>query len=187
MAEHRPPSFQRRTILIKRKLQLRLISLVFAAVLICLLVITMDLGWTLNSIVQRNPGLTPYLDVFYGLVPTFVMRQVIYLTIIVILTAIISHRIAGPIYRFERAAEAVATGDLTHRVNLREGDHLDELQDEFNEMVENLQARVERDRALIAQLRGQIDEAHKSADKQTQEFLEALRDELGKVTGEFKV
>jgi methyl-accepting chemotaxis protein len=56
-----------------------------------------------------------------------------------------SHKFAGPIYRFERSARAVGSGDLTHRVQIRTGDEMEGFQDEFNLMVESLQRMISQD------------------------------------------
>ncbi len=43
---------------------------------------------------------------------------------IAVLSLFYSHKIAGPIYRFEKAVEAVGSGDLTCVVRLRAGDQI---------------------------------------------------------------
>lgn len=43
---------------------------------------------------------------------------------IAVLSLIYSHKIAGPIYRFEKSMDDVASGDLTCVVKLREGDQI---------------------------------------------------------------
>lgn len=47
-----------------------------------------------------------------------------------------SHRIAGPSYNLLRSFERVRNGDLAFRVRLRDGDHLTELADGFNDMLD---------------------------------------------------
>jgi hypothetical protein len=54
---------------------------------------------------------------------------------------ILTHRIVGPIYRFRKMIEAVKAGGEIARMNLRDGDFLLELKDEFNEMLEILEQR----------------------------------------------
>lgn len=51
------------------------------------------------------------------------------------------HRIAGPIYRFRRTMESVTADDVVQPIQLREGDELKDMQDEFNAMLEALAAR----------------------------------------------
>lgn len=54
----------------------------------------------------------------------------------------ISHRIAGPLYRFTAVLRAIATGDLSMRVRIRPGDYLQEEAREFDAAVASLRERV---------------------------------------------
>ena len=44
----------------------------------------------------------------------------------------ISHRIAGPIYNICRCLKRMREGDIGFKVTLRQGDHLEEIRDELN-------------------------------------------------------
>jgi len=48
----------------------------------------------------------------------------------------LTHRVAGASYRFEKVLEAVIDGDLTQRVKLRKTDHLQELKDVLNRLLD---------------------------------------------------
>jgi len=56
-----------------------------------------------------------------------------------------SHKVAGPIYQIRRSMAKVASGDMTVRIRLREGDKLTEVADTFNEMMETVSARIGSD------------------------------------------
>jgi len=51
----------------------------------------------------------------------------------------LSHTIAGPAYRIAKSIERIRSGDISFRVQLRKGDHLTELRDEMNLLLEWLQ------------------------------------------------
>ena len=53
-----------------------------------------------------------------------------------------SHKIAGPLYRFEKSIDEMASGDLTSRFNLRSNDQLEELALRINRLSENLDKAV---------------------------------------------
>ena len=53
-----------------------------------------------------------------------------------------SHKIAGPLYRFEKSLEEIGNGDLTHRFTLRTDDQLGELAEKLNEFNSNLDKAV---------------------------------------------
>ncbi len=68
-----------------------------------------------------------------------------------------SHKIAGPLYRFEKALDEIAGGDLTYRFNLRHRDQLDSLARSINElntvMEDKLRAVQARSKELADVLR----------------------------------
>lgn len=47
-----------------------------------------------------------------------------------------SHRVAGPAYRICKSLERIRSGDLAFTVNLRKGDHLTEVRDELNRLLD---------------------------------------------------
>ena len=54
---------------------------------------------------------------------------------IALLTVFFSHKLAGPLYRFEKACHSVIQGNYTERVTLRKGDEMQNLAGLFNELV----------------------------------------------------
>jgi methyl-accepting chemotaxis protein len=78
----------------------------------------------------------------------FITAYVLILIIPLIFFAsmLMSHRVSGPVYRFERSAEALANGDLTVRVRIRD-------KDEMKEAAAKMDGTIERFRARIAGLK----------------------------------
>ena len=60
-------------------------------------------------------------------------------------------RITGPIAAFTQAARQIAGGDFRQSVQLKTGDELEELADQFNAMAENLKVSYETLEARVAQ------------------------------------
>jgi len=54
----------------------------------------------------------------------------------------ISHKIAGPLYRFEESLKEIGQGDLTYRFKLRKADQLSELADNLNRFTTEFEKRV---------------------------------------------
>jgi methyl-accepting chemotaxis protein len=127
--------FQRKTILIKKKLQYRYMALIFLSVLIAFIVVGLDLIWTVSRLVTDHPMIQPLLEDLFTMLPLFLIKVAMYMVVVLIVSAVVSHRMAGPIYKFEKSCGSVASGDLTHRVYLRKGDQLTDLQDRFNGMT----------------------------------------------------
>lgn len=130
-----PAQFQRKTILIKKHLQYRYMALLFICVLLGFLISALDILWTISDVVNKHPMMQPLLDEMSGMLPLFGLKIAMYMIMVLIVSAVISHRMAGPIFKFEKSCATVAEGDLTHRVYLRQGDQLTDLQDQFNNMT----------------------------------------------------
>lgn len=56
----------------------------------------------------------------------------------------LSHRIAGPLYRFEKTLDDISKGDVSFRVNLRKADQLKDLQPPINNLLTNIDERVKK-------------------------------------------
>jgi nitrogen fixation/metabolism regulation signal transduction histidine kinase len=61
---------------------------------------------------------------------------------ITLLTIFFSHKLAGPIYRFEKACYALTEGDYLQNILLRKGDDLQNLASLFNKAIETTRKRL---------------------------------------------
>jgi methyl-accepting chemotaxis protein len=161
-----PPSLlssgQRRVFLIKRKLQIKIILLVLGAVAIGIGLIGFDIYWTVGRDIVRDlmdPGL---YGLFKHAAVVTVVKISFYLVGVAFMALLVSNKMAGPVYRFERSAQTIAKGDLTYRVHLRTGDELIDLQDAFNGMMDSLHQKVSQDAALAARVARRLDELAKT-------------------------
>ncbi|CAG1022252.1 hypothetical protein IVG45_06465 [Methylomonas sp. LL1] len=68
-----------------------------------------------------------------------------------------SHKIAGPLYRFETLCQEVGDGNLDPVTRLREDDQLQELAEAFSSMVTKLRERRERQAGLLVRLDQHLD------------------------------
>ncbi|MEK7721800.1 MAG: hypothetical protein AAB359_05370, partial [Elusimicrobiota bacterium] len=100
--------FQRKTILIKKRLQYHYMALILASVLLAFIVFGIEAVWTVSKVVNENPYLMPLLDIIKEMAPLFAIKIATYMVIVVIVSAVISHRMAGPIFKFEKSCGTVA-------------------------------------------------------------------------------
>lgn len=84
-------------------------------------------------------------------------------------TIFLSHKIAGPFFRFQRILESLAQGDLVVRCRLRKFDEAKPVAESFNETLESLDAKISRLKRLVQ-------EAGRSQDQ----ILPSLKEELSK-------
>ena len=148
MEEKTPPTrFKRRTIFVKKNLQLRYMLLIILSVLSGLLIIAYELTFTLNEAFDKYPVLLqPLYDQFPSMAYSFIYKLIIYVVFVVLISAILSHKMAGPVYRFEQTCKAIAKGDFSQRVHLRKGDQLTELQEEFNKMMDRVADEINKNK-----------------------------------------
>jgi methyl-accepting chemotaxis protein len=183
------PLPKRRLFLVKRKMQLRIIFLVTGAVALAVALIGTDIYLTIGRDIVRDlmdPGL---YGVFKHAAAVTVVKMAVYLAVVAFLAMLLSHKMAGPVYRFERSAAAVSGGDLTHRVHLRRGDDMGDLQEAFNAMVESLQKKAAGDAALAGRLSRALEELSKK-EGLPPDLLRRLQDlkaDAGRLSSGFKV
>lgn len=62
---------------------------------------------------------------------------------IMVMVLFVSHKIAGPLFRFEKDIKTIGDGDLTYKICLRKDDQLKKLSCDINEMTEGLNLKLE--------------------------------------------
>ncbi len=146
----------RKRILIGQKLQFKYVGVILVAVLASctLIILTVYLScWSslaeMNASAQTAAAISSILDKVNLMI---LFELPILLVIACFIGIVVSHKIAGPVYRLQKAARDVSRGDLTTSVNLRRDDELKNLSDAFNSVIENMQRLVVKDKKLIFEL-----------------------------------
>jgi methyl-accepting chemotaxis protein len=132
----------------------------FAVVLVFAAAVFAPAVWKMNSgsWVERQEAANQFLYLHARIWPAVLVL----FALLVIHSAVMSHRIAGPLYRFRRVFSSIAGGDLTVRAVIRKRDHLRKEADSINKMIEGLSSKVrsvEVESAELAALAGEIDKA----------------------------
>ena len=70
----------------------------------------------------------------------------------VVVTLFISHKIAGPLFRFEQELKRIAEGDLTTKIRLRKRDQISDVAESLNGAVSALREKVLTIQSDIEQL-----------------------------------
>ncbi len=108
-----------------------------------------------------------------AILPTVIYTSLVTLGLLtiatIIVTLFISHKIAGPMFRFEKELKEIGDGDLTKKVSLREKDQAGEMAECINDMTTNL-----RDKIIL--IRTGLESILESAREQnaSKEHIEAL-------------
>lgn len=173
--------FQRSRYIVKLGLQMRYMGVV----LLALLLVSMVVGWTVWFTIWKqicDPALTneQLIDIFARGNEILLWKMLVAIVFICFVSIFVSHKIAGPVYRFEESAKTIANGDFSLRIRLRKSDELHDLADAFNRMSESLESIVKDNNAIMHRLTAVIEKARTEFQKETlpavrkQELLEEL-------------
>lgn len=118
------------------------------------------------------------------------LQTVILVTIIiglasVVMTLLVSHKIAGPLFRFKKVMESLQNGDFAsvQEVRLRKRDQLQLFASELNSMIKNTKNELNQFKKDFASLKEKLDAIQ---DSDIPEFRRALFVELKKISEEVK-
>ncbi|MBI3397717.1 MAG: methyl-accepting chemotaxis protein [Deltaproteobacteria bacterium] len=105
---------------------------------------------------------------------------------IAVLSLFFSHKIAGPIYRFEKSLEAIGSGDLTHIVRLRTGDQIIGLVEPINKSTRAMNHRIRTVQKSLLRLKAIEDDMKALLDKgysesEMRNIIGGLENETGKL------
>lgn len=149
---------RRRNYLIKKTFQFKFIF-AFAILLLieCALIVgffvyvskgTITTGYV-NSILKVESSANFFLVSF------LLISAIVFVGVVLASTAVLiflSHRVAGPLYKFEKFLQSVESGNLTGRIVLRKTDQLAELKSAMNSLVVSLDKRLGLLKARVSEL-----------------------------------
>jgi methyl-accepting chemotaxis protein len=72
-------------------------------------------------------------------------------------SVLMSHRVSGPVFRFERSAEALANGDLTVRVRLRDKDEMKDAAARMDGTIDKFRTKITGLKEKSLQIKEDID------------------------------
>lgn len=155
---------KRRNVFIKKAFQGRFIGGVFLLMLLSGLCSALLIYWMTGGDLQAqsesahiniaNAWARLGLSLLIGNVVAILIAGT--LSVFVVMYA--SHKIAGPLYRFEKLCEQVGNGELEVIANIRENDQLQDLATAFFDMVTKLRARKNRHQECVSSMIGQIEQ-----------------------------
>jgi methyl-accepting chemotaxis protein len=153
-----PGKPKRRQYFIKKDYQLKFIlkfclivlsgSIISTAIIFFLAQGTLTSSFEHGRLIVRNTAT--------AIMPAVIMTNVITLVVIsfatIVVVLFISHKIAGPLYRFEQDLKEIGQGDLTKTVRLRSKDQFTNLSESMNSMTTMLHGKVVSTQEELEQL-----------------------------------
>lgn len=147
------PRFKRKQYLVNKGFQLKYIGLIlaltFLTAALCSYVVyytaMINLGEKLANVYPQGR-----LVSIVKIVNFRILLSIIFVTpLITIVGILLSHKIAGPIFRMEAFMKNMASGDLTSRLTLRQGDELMELAENIDSLGEVLRSSFQLQRSQM--------------------------------------
>lgn len=132
----RPRHERRKQWIVNKPMQTRMalkMAVLPAAALVGIAAFTGLYCWSaLQDARQLDPELPDLMPLIYAVLAVEVMAA----GFLLVNSIRISHTVAGPAYRIQKSIERIRSGDLDFRVQLRKGDHLTEIRDELNLLLD---------------------------------------------------
>lgn len=150
--------FKRRKYIINPSFQLKYLSIVVILVIVVLYVST----YFVKLVIETTPVLENLTNLEVLAVTRLVYRTVLYVSIVFVIIIVVlgiftTHRIAGPLYVFNKMFNLIAEGDLTIHLRLRKSDELQNLALSFQNMVDKLNFFIKTDKEKIENIKIEID------------------------------
>lgn len=176
------PHFKRRHIFINKVVQVRFIFGAFLVILLSSLcsslLIYLITGGDLQA--QSHSAHVSIAQSADRLVLSILISNVVAMLISggIALYAVLhaTHKIVGPLYRFEKNCEQIGEGNLDGYISVRENDHLQDLGQAFTNMVDKLRAKKLEQQGLADKLTAQVEQL-----KQGQNLTEQQVSELSEI------
>jgi len=171
--------FKRRTVFIKKAFQGRFIVSVLLMIILFGLCSAGMIYWLISSDLQSQSQAAHIniantwerlgLSILVGNIVAIILAGIP--TIFVVLY--ISHKIAGPLYRFEKICEQVANGNFDTVTPLREHDQLQDLAQSFSMMTKKLREQQQNRQQSFTRMKSQL-ETLKNIQNLNQEQIETI-------------
>ncbi|PKL38031.1 MAG: hypothetical protein CVV44_12750 [Spirochaetae bacterium HGW-Spirochaetae-1] len=172
---------KRKIILINKNFQIKLIFKFIAVNILILLIFGIFMYLFTDSEIDKNlfTAHVTYKNMKQMILPIIVTLSTINIVvssiIIYIFVLYASHRIAGPMYRFNAILDAISAKNLTGPTRLREGDQFIELSDSMHRLVTGLADDIKS-------IRSELDRAGEDA-----ESLKKSMEKINEVVGKYSI
>ena len=143
-------SYKRRKVVVKRGFQFRYAMVVLALFVLAAFMVWWETFQSLRGLADvgliRDPQI---LQLLHDINKVVLTKISIALALVWFLSVLLSHYLAGPIYRIEVGLNALRSGDLIQRMHLRRYDELKPLAVLFNDTLETLRGAVREQRQAV--------------------------------------
>lgn len=188
MSDKREANFKRRQYYIDKKFQRRFIMQFLLIILVGgLLSVGLTMLTSQDTLTSSYDGTRLAIEkTSVAIMPSVIVTNIITTCVISIIAAVVmllvSHKIAGPMFRFESDLKVIAEGDLQKKIQIRNGDQFVGMVKNLNEMVESLNTKM-------TEIQQDLDMLTHSASGQNlpQSFIDEIGECRRKIDTQFKL
>jgi len=137
------PMFRRKKFVIKRAFQFKIAVIMFLLFTLSAFMVWWEVYSSFQDLIRQGLVHDPAaIRLVSDMTRVVLYKVIIGLVIVWFLALLLSHYLAGPLYRLEECLKLLRGGDLVHRARLRPHDELKGLAAVYNDSVEAIQKRV---------------------------------------------
>lgn len=127
----------RKQFMVKKGFQLRFLTAILVPMVLIALVTGLSIySAVMQTLVNQFHGENLAL-IKYAIGTRLFIRSLLLIFAIAVISVFISHRIAGPVYKFERIIEALTAGEKVDEIKLRKRDEFFELARAINNLIKS--------------------------------------------------
>jgi len=127
----------RKKFMVERGFQIRFMAVIIISMVLIALVTGLSIYTAvMQTLVNQFHG-ESLAVIKYAITSKIFVRSLLLIFAIAIISVFISHRIAGPIYKFQRILEALASGEKVQEIKLRKRDEFYELARAINNLIKS--------------------------------------------------
>ncbi len=185
---------KRRTVFIKRDFQIKFIGWVIGLLVICCLCSAAVLYPMISS--EIDSGLTSGHPNAEGIKSNTALALLIGNLLAIVVAALattvvilyISHKIAGPLYRFESICKEIGRGNLNVPAGLRQADQLKGLSEAFTDMLTQLRSQCSDQYTRLEKARSDLNAIQEapSGSSESKKLIKSVDQLLGSLVDEMK-
>lgn len=181
------PVYKRRQFLIKRGLQFKFALVMFYVFGLAAFMVWWETYQSFSGLSRSGLITDPVVMAWIRQISKVILVKIAISTVLVfVLSILLSHYLAGPIYRLEKSLELFRDLNFSIPMKLRRGDQLKDVERIYNETREAIGQAIEADREKVAALAERLSALEGKLDKRPANELNRILAELGKILQNFK-
>jgi HAMP domain-containing protein len=132
----------RKQYMVKKGFQLRFMTTIIIAMVLIALVTGLTIYYAVMQTLTTQLHGENLALVKHAITYRLFLRSFLLILAIAIISVFLSHRIAGPIYKFEQTIKECASGKNPKEIKLRKGDEFYELASAINNLIQKKKSTV---------------------------------------------